>query len=180
VAWARNDLGLLEQSRGNPDAARGHFERALAIWEKTSGADHPDVAWPLVNLAELARERGDVAGSEAMCTRALRVVEATSGPEHPDAIHPLACLGSTLAMHQPDRATPLLERALRLADAMNDSATIGAVHFALARAALAGRARPRAADHARAALAAFDKAGPDSARDRAEVAGWMKQNRLGD
>ena len=180
VAWAANDLGLIEQTRGNLDAARQHFERALVIWEKASGAGHPDVAWPLVNLGELARRRGAPAETEALCRRALRIVESASGPEHPDALHPLACLGGALAESRPADATPLLERALRLAEGLHDPFAIGTVRFALARAALATRTRAPARAHARAAVDALGAAGADGAEGRAEVAGWIQQHRLGD
>ena len=183
VAWALNDLGLLDQEEGDLTAARDRFERALAIWEGVSSggagaAAHPDVAWPLVNLADLAMRRGEPAAAEPLCRRALAAVEAAHGLEHPDAMHPLACLGNALADRRPAEARPHLERALALATAAGDALATGAIHFALARGALATRARPAAGTHARTALAAYAAAGATAAQSAAEVEAWLARHRL--
>jgi hypothetical protein len=45
----------LLQARGDLTAARPLFERALAIYEKALGPDHPNIAAVRGNLASLVR-----------------------------------------------------------------------------------------------------------------------------
>ena len=70
---------------------------------------------------------------------------------------------------------PLLERALALAEASPDSAVVGAIRFALARAELARGSHARAKEQARAAMAALKDAGFDGTDARTELAAWMKR-----
>jgi tetratricopeptide (TPR) repeat protein len=71
-------------------AARAHerakplLERALDIWEKALGPNHPDVAAALNNLAGLYRAQGAYERARPLFERALAVWEKALGPEHPD------------------------------------------------------------------------------------------------
>ena len=40
-------------AQGKYDEAKANFERALAIWEKARGAEHPQVAYGLNSLGSL-------------------------------------------------------------------------------------------------------------------------------
>jgi hypothetical protein len=178
VAWARNDAGLIAMSRGRLAEARQQYERALTIWRARSGPHHPDVAWPLINLGELALLSDDVAAGEARCREALTIVEAASGPEHPDTLPALVCLASALAEAHPHDATPLIERAVRMAvdDVGGElAATITAVR---AKRALGDHDRRAAARLSAQALAAYDEVGAVAATARQALAAWMARRGL--
>jgi tetratricopeptide (TPR) repeat protein len=59
------------------------YERALAIWEKQLGPDHPDTATSLNNLAGLLQAQGDFGGARPLYERALAIREKQLGPDHP-------------------------------------------------------------------------------------------------
>ncbi len=66
-------------------SARSRFtERALAIWEKALGPDHPDVAASLNNLASLYHAQGAYERAKPLYERALAIREKALGPDHPD------------------------------------------------------------------------------------------------
>src|SRR5262249_47066835 len=65
-------------------AARPLYERALAIYEKALGPEHPDAATSLNNLALVLRDQGDLAAARPLNERALAIKEKALGPEHPD------------------------------------------------------------------------------------------------
>jgi tetratricopeptide (TPR) repeat protein len=69
------------------------LKRALAIEEKTLGADHPDVAQSLNNFAMLYEEQGRYAEAEALSERSLAIREKALGPDHPDVADSLNVLG---------------------------------------------------------------------------------------
>jgi tetratricopeptide (TPR) repeat protein len=59
------------------------LRRALAIDEKSLGADHPDVAVDLHDLADLLREMQRWAEAELLYRRALAITEKSVGPDDP-------------------------------------------------------------------------------------------------
>jgi CHAT domain-containing protein/Tfp pilus assembly protein PilF len=80
---------LSEESRnlrqkGKYDEALLLAERALAIWEKTLGPDHRDVADSLHALASLYDDKSDYVKAEPLNLRALAIREKTLGLDHPD------------------------------------------------------------------------------------------------
>jgi hypothetical protein len=75
---------MLLKDQGDLGGARPLLERALAIWEKVLGPEHPNVAAGLNNLALLLRDQGDLAGSRPLFERALAICEKVLGPEHPN------------------------------------------------------------------------------------------------
>jgi tetratricopeptide (TPR) repeat protein len=95
--------------------ARALFERALAIREKTLGAEHLDTAQILHNLASLLSDQGDLAGARPMFKRALAIYENVRGAEHPATATILNNLALLLG-NQGDLAgaRPLYERALAI------------------------------------------------------------------
>jgi tetratricopeptide (TPR) repeat protein/CHAT domain-containing protein len=68
-------------------------ERALAMFERALGPDHPDVATFLNNLAGLYQAQGRYADAEPLYKRALAMREAALGPDHPDVARALSNLG---------------------------------------------------------------------------------------
>ncbi len=58
---------------GDLAAARPYLERALAIYEKALGPDHPDTATSLNNLGGLLQAMGDLAAARPYYERALAI-----------------------------------------------------------------------------------------------------------
>jgi len=86
-----NDAGLYLHERGRYTDAEPLYERAVAIREKTLGAEHPDVANSLNNMAALYSKQGQYAKAEPLFERALAILERALGPEHPNV---MTCLGN--------------------------------------------------------------------------------------
>ncbi len=57
---------------GNGEA-ESRYKRALAIWEKALGPEHPDVATSLENYAGLLREVGRVVEADELAARAEQI-----------------------------------------------------------------------------------------------------------
>jgi CHAT domain-containing protein/tetratricopeptide (TPR) repeat protein len=58
-------------------------QRAVAIYEKTLGPDHPNVAMSLDWLSVLYRDQGRYADAEPLYKRSLAIREKAVGPDHP-------------------------------------------------------------------------------------------------
>lgn len=74
-----NNVGVAHLRRGDPEPARDHHERALAV-----AADHPDAfehARALVGLGDVASHEGDPAGAHALWSEALGAFERIAAPE---------------------------------------------------------------------------------------------------
>jgi tetratricopeptide (TPR) repeat protein len=59
------------------------LRRALAIDERSYGAEHPSVATALSNLAQLLQDSNRLAEAEPLMRRALAIDEQSYGVEHP-------------------------------------------------------------------------------------------------
>jgi tetratricopeptide (TPR) repeat protein len=108
-------LGQSLYSVGDYAGAQPADERALAIWERVLGPEHPAVATSLNNLAEVHRAQGHYEAAEPLYQRALAIWERVLGPEHPDVATGL----NNLAELYDDQgryaeAEPLYQRALAL------------------------------------------------------------------
>jgi tetratricopeptide (TPR) repeat protein len=79
-------LGTIRASQGDPGAAEGFYQRALALQEAALGPDHPDAAITVQQIADLYRGQGRLAEAQALYERALQVFSAALGPEHPRSI----------------------------------------------------------------------------------------------
>ncbi len=60
------------------------MRRALAIFEKGYGPDHPSVATALNNLAILLHKTNRLTEAEPHYRRAIAISEKSYGPQHPD------------------------------------------------------------------------------------------------
>ena len=91
------------------------FRRALAIREKVSGPEHPDIAANLNVLARLLQVQGDLAEARRLFKRALAICEKNLGPEDPFTAMILNNLG-VLLQEQGDLqgSRPLKDRALAI------------------------------------------------------------------
>src|SRR6266542_1313991 len=115
-------IGLRE--KGQYGKAIPLAERALAIRQKTLGAEHPDTPTSLDNLAYLYYEKGDYAQAEPLYRRALAIREKTLGAEHPDTatvLNDLALLYCVKGDYA--QAEPLYRRVLAISEE-----TLGAEH----------------------------------------------------
>jgi len=83
-AVALNNLALLYDNQGRYAEAEPLYKRALAIWEKALGPDHPEVAMGLNNLGNLYEDQGRYGEAEPLSKRALAIQEKALGPDHPE------------------------------------------------------------------------------------------------
>jgi CHAT domain-containing protein len=60
------------------------LQRALKIYEKVLGPNHPNTAYTLAHLEVLYYQMGDYAKAEPLLQRALKINERALGPEHHD------------------------------------------------------------------------------------------------
>jgi tetratricopeptide (TPR) repeat protein len=102
------------------DAARGRYERALALLERTPGACELQIARCLQGLGQVLMKQGDDAGARPLLERALALQEQVLGAGHPGTagtLHDLGELHSNLGDRQAGvallrQAVALRERAL--------------------------------------------------------------------
>ena len=87
-------------AQGKYDEAKPNFERALAIWEKTLGAEHTQVATGLNNLCALLEGR-------VLCSTVRCIIEVLSSSLT------YLCV-SMAAQSKYDEAKPKYERALAI------------------------------------------------------------------
>src|SRR4030042_2026133 len=88
-------------------------ERALSIYEKALGPDHPNVADSLNNLAALYKALGDYQKAQPLLTRSLAIKEKALSPDHPNvaiSLNNLAVIYQALGDYK--KAEPLLKRSL--------------------------------------------------------------------
>jgi tetratricopeptide (TPR) repeat protein len=65
--------------QGDFAGARPIYERALAIYEKAFGREHPDTAMSLVHLAIVLQELGRPGAARPLIERAVRINEKALG-----------------------------------------------------------------------------------------------------
>lgn len=77
-------LGDLLQRQGDLAGARQYYERALAVFEKVLGGDHPDTAATMNSPGEILISQGTSERARSYLKHALAIFEARLGPDHPD------------------------------------------------------------------------------------------------
>lgn len=103
------------QDHGQYTQAEPLLQRALAIYEKNLGPDHPDIATTLNHLARIYQDQGRYRDAEPLLRRALAIDEAMSNSDHlstATTLHNLAWL--YLLQYRYRDAEPLLQRALAI------------------------------------------------------------------
>mmetsp|Transcript_1566 Transcript_1566/g.3911 ORF Transcript_1566/g.3911 Transcript_1566/m.3911 type:complete len:259 (+) Transcript_1566:44-820(+) len=85
---------------------------ALAIYEKTLGPEHPEVAKDLVNLGNAFCDQDQHSEAVPLYLRALAIDQAALGDDHPEVAMDLSNLGIVYRVQgRPDEATALFQRA---------------------------------------------------------------------
>ncbi len=100
---------------GKYSQAEPLYRRALPIFEKVLGPEHPQVATILDNLARVLQATGDRAAAKPLYERALKIREEALGPNHSDVAASLHSLATLLHTNKDYAAArPLYERALSI------------------------------------------------------------------
>ncbi|MFY9655733.1 MAG: tetratricopeptide repeat protein, partial [Methylocystis sp.] len=86
IAVSLNNLAQLYMHQGRYTEAETDYKRAVAIWEKSLGAESPTFATGLVNLASIYDLQGLYAEGRPLLERALAIKEKRLGSEHPDVM----------------------------------------------------------------------------------------------
>jgi len=73
VAQSLFELGHGLEIAGRLDEARGEYDRALSLWERTRGKDHPDVAFALTSLGQIDLLQGRANQAVERLERALKL-----------------------------------------------------------------------------------------------------------
>ena len=95
--------------------ARALHERALALFERTLGPDHPEVAGSLTSYGDFLRRYGTLGEAESAHLRALGICEKALGEGHPDVAASLFALADVKAEEGKLReARDLFRRALAI------------------------------------------------------------------
>jgi tetratricopeptide (TPR) repeat protein len=109
--------GALLQDMGDLPGARPYFERALAIFERVLGPDHPDTGMSYGNLAGVFEGTGDYLSALPLREKAIKVHEKVFGEAHPITATSFNNMGALLrAMGDLPAARPYLERALAICE----------------------------------------------------------------
>src|SRR6266542_4279494 len=119
--------GIYHLEQAEPELARAALTDALAIIERTHGADDPEVALAVTHLGRALRQLDRLDEATRLFRRAVRVFEGAYGPDHPRVAWALTYLGTALrASGDHRRALDVLQRALRLHEAAHgpDSAKV--------------------------------------------------------
>ena len=118
VADTLADLAVVAGRQGRGDEALDLGRRALEIYERGVGPDHPNVATILNNLGLQLAPRGEVDDALAHYDRALRIREAALGPDHENVAETLMNRGySRLLSDDHAGARRDLERSIAIVEA---------------------------------------------------------------
>lgn len=108
-------LGVSLRLAGRYAEAEPILKRALGIYEKALGKEHPLTATSLNSLAELYREQGKYAEAEPLHKRALEIREKALGKEHIDTATSLNNLaGLYYDQGKYAEAEPLFKRVVEI------------------------------------------------------------------
>ena len=124
-----SSLASVQWAAGAYAEARTLNERALVLYEKALGPDHPDVAETMGQLAQLLRGRGQLAEAETLISKALAIRESKLGLRHPQVAESCSDMGD-LQMQKGDlqKAESFYNRSLDVR-----KQTFGAEHPAVAQ-----------------------------------------------
>jgi tetratricopeptide (TPR) repeat protein len=107
-----NNYASLLLATERAERAAPYQRRALAIFEKTLGNQHPRTAVAASNLAEITAALGRFAEAEALYRRALAIDQSVYGPHHPEVITDLENLADLLEHTGKDTEARALRQAI--------------------------------------------------------------------
>jgi len=119
-AWLLNNLGTLHGARGEHEAAREHFEQALAVKQQVVGPGHLDTGIAWINLGLALKDARRLDEAAAAFEHAHTIVLSTVGASHLTMAHVETGLGHVrqlqqdlpVAIEHHRRALEIRERAL--------------------------------------------------------------------
>jgi tetratricopeptide (TPR) repeat protein len=83
VATCANNIGQILEAKGDLEGALSYSQRALKIYEKVYGPDHPNVAICAYNIGAILKDKGDLVGALNYTQRALKILQNRYGPDNP-------------------------------------------------------------------------------------------------
>ena len=89
MAVVLNNLAQLYRLQNRLEEAEPLYRKALSIWEKALGPDHPDVARGLRNLGSCFVQEGKQRGALELFQRSAAIFEKTLGSRHPETLNVL-------------------------------------------------------------------------------------------
>jgi len=89
--------------------AEPYFWRALPIWEKSVGAEHPEMATSLTGLARLYQAKHEYQKAEPLVKQALKIREKAFGMDHPKILPSLEEYSSLLKLMNRDEEAKKLD-----------------------------------------------------------------------
>ena len=107
VAVSLNNLASLYRKTGDFERAEPLYEKALAIWEKSSDPIHDQLADTLRSLAAIRQRNGDYERAESLLKRALALEEKARGADHTETAVALSNLASLYSDSATTRAPSL-------------------------------------------------------------------------
>jgi tetratricopeptide (TPR) repeat protein len=90
------NLAMLQAERGEFAESEALYAEGLALYRKTLGEAHPEVARNLNNFAVMLQSKGDLAGAEKAVREALAIYRKVL-PGHPDLAPTLDTLASVFS-----------------------------------------------------------------------------------
>ena len=122
TAYALNDLGVVLEEMGDPDAAMECLLKAWEILEKLFGADSPEIASTCNNLGMVCADLGDPETAEAYYRQSLDITRKHYGESHPETAVLYSNLGELLMNAResgsggsaPEEARRYFEKALEI------------------------------------------------------------------
>ena len=98
LAGVLYSLGEIYRRQDQLTKAEPFFWRALPIWAKSVGAEHPEMATTLVGLARVYQARQEYNKAEPLIKQALKIREKAFGVDHPDIAQTLEEYSSLLLL----------------------------------------------------------------------------------
>lgn len=91
-------LGEVYRQQEELTKAEPYFWRALPIWAKSVGAEHPDMATGLTSLAQIYKVKQEYQRAEPLIKQALKIQEKAFGLDHPQIVSTLKEYSSLLKL----------------------------------------------------------------------------------
>ena len=115
IATSFNDIGLVYDEQGDYDKALEYYFKALAIYEKVLGMEHPFTATSYNNIGIVCDHKGDYEKALKYHLKALAIREKVLCKEHPDIATSHNNIGTLYNKKGDyDKALEYLQKALAL------------------------------------------------------------------